>query len=614
MTHWPARGMEDREERFRRIADSMPQLMWTTDERGYADWCNARWHRYTGQPPSGAMRDGWFDALHPDDALAVKERWQRSLALSVPIEYEARLRGGDGEYRWFLTRAVCVGGADGTPTKWYASATDINDERRAARAMRVFADIGEAMTKAPGLHETLRAIMNVFVPEYADWAFISLIDEDGMARVAATYPGRKRGSRAARASLDIPIIVVGRRRGSLTMCMASDLRRFDPLDMPFFAEMTRRIALAIANAEMFERERRVAMSFQSAALPASLPVAEGIEFDAVYEAGKSESLVGGDWYDAFRLPDGRFVISIGDVTGSGLLAAVMMSNIRQTIRGIANVRAEPGLMLESADRTLRGEHEAAYATAFVGIVDPLTRTLTYQSAGHPPPLLLVDGVCSELQWGGVPLGLQEHHRGETHAVNLPNGSLLILYTDGLTESTHDLLDGERRVREALITSKVAHAVRPAKTLHEEVLHGGARDDVAILAVRVVCWPEILHWRLDTHDEIGTSRVRDDILTHLHDRGSPETLVAKAEIVLNEVIGNIARYTDGRADVSLEWNVQHPVFHVRDNGPGFEFVPRLPNDVYSESGRGLFLIAAYAHDFHVLRRPEGGSHARIVLGT
>jgi PAS domain S-box-containing protein len=613
MTNPPTRGMEDREERFRRIADSMPQLMWTTDESGHADWCNERWHRYTGRSASETLRDGWLDALHPEDVVAVRERWQRSLALLAPVEYEARLRGGDGGYRWFLTRAVCVRATDATPTKWYASATDINDERRAARAMRVFADIGEAMTKAPGLHATLRAIMHGIVPEYADWAFISLIGEDGLARVEATHPGRKKGSRAARASLEIPIVVGAQRRGSLTMCMASDLRRFDPLDMPFFAELTRRIAPAIANAEMFERERRVAMSFQSAALPASLPVAEGIEFDAVYEAGKSESLVGGDWYDAFRLPDGRFVISIGDVTGSGLPAAVMMSNIRQTIRGIANVRADPGLMLESADRTLRGEHESAYATAFVGVVDPLTRTLTYQSAGHPPPLLLLDGTCTELQWGGVPLGLQEHHRGETHAINLPNDSLLVLYTDGLTESTHDLIDGERRLREALISSKVARAARPAKALHEEVLHGGARDDVAILAVRVVRWPEILHWRLDTHDEAGTNRMRADILTHLHDRGSSETLEAKAEIVLNEVIGNIARYTDGRADISLEWTEHHPVFHIRDNGPGFEFVPRLPNDVYSESGRGLFLIAAYAHDFHVLRRPEGGSHARIVLG-
>ena len=612
MTKSPARGMEGREERFRRIADSMPQLMWTTDERGRTDWCNERWHRYTGQSLAQAIGEGWQAAIHPNDFAAVQERWRLSLASLDPIEYEARLLSGDGDYRWFLTRAVCVG-ADIEPAKWYVSATDINDERRAARAMRVFADIGEAMTRAPGLRSTLRAILRVIVPDYADWAFISLVDEDGKTNVEATHPGRKKDSRAARASVEVPIVVGAQRRGSLTMCMASDLRRFDPFDMPFFAEMTRRIGPAIVNAEMFDRERRVATSFQKAALPAALPVAEGIEFDAVYEAGKSESLVGGDWYDAFRLADGRFVISIGDVTGSGLSAAVMMSNIRQTIRGIANVRADPGLMLESADRTLRGEHEAAYATAFVGVIDPLTRTLTYQSAGHPPPLLLANAMCAELQWGGVPLGLQEHHRGETHAVNLPNGSLLVLYTDGLTEFTHNMLEGEQRVREAIASPKVACATRPAKALHEEVLHGGARDDVAILTVRVVSWPEILHWQLDTHDGENTSRMRNAILAHLHDRGSPETLIAKAEIVLNEVIGNIARYTDGRADVSLEWNEQHPVFHVRDNGPGFEFVPSLPNDVYSESGRGLFLIAAYAHDFHVLRRPEGGSHARIVLG-
>ena len=111
----------------------------------------------------------------------------------------------------------------------------------------------------------------------------------------------------------------------------------------FLEEVARRSALAIANAQLYAREHRVAEALQAASLPRRLPEIDGIALDAIYVPGRSEAQIGGDWYDAFALADGRIVVSIGDVAGSGLDAAVTMSSMRQIIRGIAQVHADPVL-------------------------------------------------------------------------------------------------------------------------------------------------------------------------------------------------------------------------------------------------------------------------------
>jgi serine phosphatase RsbU (regulator of sigma subunit) len=95
------------------------------------------------------------------------------------------------------------------------------------------------------------------------------------------------------------------------------------------------------------REHEVSLAFQNAAMPRALPTMPGLAFDAIYEAAGEDALVGGDWYDAFGLPDGRVVISVGDVGGSGLEAAVTMGAVRQTIRGAAQVFAEPAAALDA---------------------------------------------------------------------------------------------------------------------------------------------------------------------------------------------------------------------------------------------------------------------------
>lgn len=237
--------------------------------------------------------------------------------------------------------------------------------------------------------------------------------------------------------------------------------------------------------ERYARDHAVSLAFQDAALPRMLPTMPGLAFDAMYEAAGEDALVGGDWYDAFRLPDGRVVISVGDVGGSGLEAAVTMGAVRQTIRGAAQVFAEPAAALDAADRAMRSEQPDRIVTAFLGILDPLTLALSYASAGHPPPLLRHgDGSLEELAAIDLPLGLRnERASGTNHVAALSRGSMLVLYTDGLTEATRDLLEGERRLRDALAREDVFRSARPAAAIRR-VVAPESSDDIAILTVRV----------------------------------------------------------------------------------------------------------------------------------
>ncbi|GAC1541490.1 MAG: hypothetical protein NVS3B16_05130 [Vulcanimicrobiaceae bacterium] len=264
---------------------------------------------------------------------------------------------------------------------------------------------------------------------------------------------------------------------------------------------------------------------------------------------------------------------------------------------------------------MRTENPDSFATAFVGVIDPVAATMSYKSAGHPPALVRLPGdAIEELRSGSLPLGIREPDRKPAFVTALAPGAVLYLYTDGLTESTHDMLEGERRLREAIDATYGIDPARRAAELYRTILVDGSRDDVAIMTVSVLPRALPLRWIVNARDGAATMRARGEILAALQFGQKSADAHLAAELILAEVVGNLARYAPHDADVALEWDGGRPIMHVRDNGPGFEFLPKLPPDVYSESGRGLFLISAMAADFNVTRRPEGGSHARVVFAT
>ena len=375
-----------------------------------------------------------------------------------------------------------------------------------------------------------------------------------------------------------------------------------------------------------EREHRASSAFQEAALPTRLPSLPGVRFQAIYQAAKAEALVGGDWYDAFRLGDGRIVLSIGDVMGSGLSAAVTMGAVRQAMRGAAQILAEPIEILDAADRVLRSEQPDGIVTAFVGILDPITLIITYASAGHPPPLLRnASGRITELDGSGLPLGLralQTHAAEVSRTATLDTSSLIVLYTDGLIEATRDIAEGEGRVRDALCSDNVWNAENPAAEISRRVLEEVV-DDVAILSIRIECAavsvtrPSGLpardaRWAFAVSDQGAAATARREIVAVLRDRGATDTDTSLAELVFSELLGNVVRHCTDHVEFALDISSDVPILHALDRGPGFTYNALLPKDIMSVSGRGLFIVRSLISELTITRRPNGGSHARAVF--
>ena len=136
-----------------------------------------------------------------------------------------------------------------------------------------------------------------------------------------------------------------------------------------------------------ERTKRVAETLQEAFLPSQLPRREKLRIDANYVSAEEDALVGGDWYDAFELPDGRLCFSIGDVAGHGLSASLVVGKLRQAIFTLALDIDDPAAILRKVDHILRIIEPGTFATAIVGFVDAEESTMRYASAGHPPPIV-----------------------------------------------------------------------------------------------------------------------------------------------------------------------------------------------------------------------------------
>jgi GAF domain-containing protein len=511
--------------------------------------------------------------------------------------------------------------------------------------LAVVSRASDELARSLSLRETYDTFVRIIVPELADWASITIRDRGGDLRTVSSVhidPSRHTVAHRMTASIEhvmktgwpvvttlvddgdelglrstisVPLVANGECYGALSVGSTSLHRLFTADELPLFEELARRASAAIANARLYEQEHRVATALQAAALPKSLPNGLGLHFSGHYTPGRSELRIGGDWYDAMRLSCGRIMLSIGDVLGTGLEAAITMGNLRQVVRGVAHVSPDPALMLDAADKTLRVDRTDPLVTAFIGILDPVTSSLTYATAGHPPALLrYADGTFAELHTGGLPLGLRERDEATTRTIALLPGSVLVCYTDGLIESTQDILEGERRLRAALESDAALAHDDLARAIHDAVLYDGSHDDVAILTVRMPppgAPDPFIRWSFDTKNVACAVAARRRVRTLLAERGVDHEACDAAELVVGELVGNVARYASGIADMVMDFSGTWPVVHLLDEGDGFYYLPNSP-DVFSERGRGLFIVEKLSRGLSVDARPGGGSHARVVL--
>ncbi len=614
-----------RERQYRELADAIPQIVWSMDARGVPDYGNRHWFAYTGVAAGDAR--SWKQLLHPDDIGLIDELGSETGGELV-LPHEVRIRSATGAYRWHLVTLQPVRDDSGEIAKWIGIASDIEERRLAEDRQRFLSEVSLRLAESLDLDVTLGAFLDLLVPAHADVAVIFLSGDGEGDAVRSRVAVRPRGPsgepdlahafRVARATarIAVPLVAGGAHLGTLHVGRVSERGDFTPGAVEMLGEAASRAAAAVVNARLYEREHRVADALQRASLPATLPSTAEVVFSGHYRPGASEALIGGDWYDAVRLEDGRFVISIGDVAGSGLAAAVIMANVRQIVRGVAQIYADPTLMLDAADRALRLEHPDHFVTAFVGVYDPVTSSLTFASAGHPPAFLVSGGRATPLRGYGVPLGLRDNVQPPATTVAVPRPSHIVFYTDGLIESTHDIVAGERALIEALEAGAGAGVRDPSGTLVARLLGDGAQDDVAVLVVgfpdHSAAFEERLRWPVDVRDGPATVAARRDVMSCL-DACEPTPDVRDAcELVLAELIGNVVRHAPGPAEIVLDLSQSYAVLHVVDRGAGFRHIARLPADPMSELGRGLFLINALARDFTVMARAGGGSHAIVTL--
>ena len=138
VTEAASRGaLEDSEQRFRTLADTMPQMVWSTLPDGFHDYYNARWYEFTGVPAGTTDGEGWNDVFHPDDQARAWELWRHSLVTGDPYQIEYRLKHVAGSYRWVLGRALPIRGADGAITRWFGTCTDIHEQKLALEEREV---------------------------------------------------------------------------------------------------------------------------------------------------------------------------------------------------------------------------------------------------------------------------------------------------------------------------------------------------------------------------------------------------------------------------------------------------------------------------------------------
>lgn len=232
----------------------------------------------------------------------------------------------------------------------------------------------------------------------------------------------------------------------------------------------------------YTEEKRIADALAEAFVQKRLPDVAQAELHAVYVPAGGESRVGGDWYDAFEIDDGRILFSIGDVTGHGIEAAVIMSRVRQAVLAIGVDEPDPSVVLTRVNEILLMQ-DATVVTAICGVIDLAQGVIRLANAGHPPAIVrFEDGELEKLGATGPPLGALDRPTYGVSSILVSTGSLLTLFTDGLVEYDRDWDAGEQRVLAAL--KRIAPGtVDPAAALLEEILRGEApADDVAILTV------------------------------------------------------------------------------------------------------------------------------------
>ncbi|MGV9991582.1 SpoIIE family protein phosphatase [Streptomyces sp. NPDC003374] len=389
---------------------------------------------------------------------------------------------------------------------------------------------------------------------------------------------------------------------------------FQEIDLLLAEELVRRAAQSLDEARQHAREHTAALALQRTLLPHRLRGGMAVDAAARYLPADVDSGVGGDWFDVIPLSGARVALVVGDVVGHGLRAAATMGRLRTAVHTLAHMELPPDELLTHLDDTVQRLAEedpdtadqppgVVGATCLYAVYDPVTGVCTMAAAGHPPPAVLDPRgrVTFPDLPAGAPLGIGLAASFEAVELELDEGTLLALYTDGLVESRDDDIDvGMRRL--ASVLAQPAGSLEDLCARATDVVPGQVPpDDVTLLLVRTHSLDpaRVASWTLPG-DCTAVRAARRLVTRQLTDWGLRD-LEDSTTLIVSELVTNAVRHAAGPIVLRL---IQHDVLTCEVSDTSVD-VPRLRRArTLDENGRGLFLIAQLSHRWGTRCVPNG----------
>ncbi|WP_254069172.1 SpoIIE family protein phosphatase [Streptomyces sp. TM32] len=568
----------------------------------------------------------------------LRARMRQAAARGSPSEFELRWPQSD---RWYHLRLVpALNGLT-------VYCTDVTDKRlrdaaeqaAAERAARI-AELAAALAKAISTHDVVEAVADRILPAFgATGLVIHVLEADQLHAVGAVGYSREFIDRIRTIPLDagtavndalstvvpkfidsaaefrtlypktadlatlsgknawafLPLVASGQPIGACVIAF-DEPRHLAGEERILLTAISSLVAQALARARLYDAEHTRARQLQRGLLPRILPSLPAVTTAARYLPTGQGVDVGGDWYDVIALSADRVGLVIGDVMGHGLSEAATMGRLRTALHTLSSLELPPDEVLDHLNSIVSGLGDESYATCLYAIYDPTNGTCSAASAGHPPPAIVdPEGTVTFPDWDcNPPLGAAEPPF-DTFDLALPEGSLLVLYTDGLIESaTRDIDQGMDQLARTL-----THAVHHDETetlqhlcdlLTTELLPAGqpTSDDTALLIARTHQLPSdnIASWSL-CEDPQAAGQAREHVREQLA-HWNLDDLTATTELLISELVGNAIRHAKGPITLRL----LHSKTLICEVFDASLTTPRIRHATETdEGGRGLQLVAA-----------------------
>ncbi len=662
------------EARYRTLVQALTNEVWRASPTGDLVGDMPTWRAVTGQTEAELLGRGWLMGVHPDDRRRVRAAWQQAVAGLTEFEEECRIRpvAGSGPTRILQMHSVPLV-TDGAVTEWIGVHVDVTEvraseeaeRREAARAAlatdstRVLQAITAALSRAVSTDDVMGVILargqavlgasgcgvairhgdkvryELLTGYSADvkssWSEFDMDDDTPVTRVIRTgepcfistqqefldaFPDSQAlrkfvttsGEQAlARLPLATPSGVLG-----VLSFGFDEPRPFPPEERQFLIALAGQCAQALERARLYERERGTARMLQHSLLPEALPLVLGMRLAAVCETRTPDMDVGGDWYDAVILDDGRLAIAVGDVRGRGVRAASVMGQVRNALRGLVHADPSPTTMLCWLDKVVsRLGDDEEFVTLLYAVACPATGTLEWANAGHMPPLVVAaDGARFVEGAESLPLGLGGSR--PTARLTLAPGDALVLFSDGLVENRRRPLgQGLQQLLDlaSTLTPDAPGAEALRDLLTSSMVDERDTDDVTVLTLRraneahgVGREPLVAQIDLPARPT-SPARARDFVGARLGEWGAmgvlEQTMLCVSELVTNAVVHAGAR-------VHLELRCGEGVLRVdvRDTGRAVLPSVRAAAGMDDTHGRGLFLVEILCDRWGVIEEGDG----------